>query len=303
MDLNNLHRRLRQIAFYDSEESNDLRTLQSQRAIESQEEIELDIDNLNSFTPFRHRKFKLKAQGPGPLGPPNLEAMILSNETDFNKRPAYSPPKVRNFTASERYTLNKLARDDKFVIKPSDKGGAVVLWGREDYLREGYKQLSDLTSYKRMEEDLTEKHRIEVQKVVEDMYQEGDIDETVKKYLTDIKSKTPNLYLLPKIHKQIKPTPGRPVVSANGCPTEKISQLVDHFLNPGCKDIRSFVKDTTHFLNLMGGLGAIPEESWLVTLDVTALYPNIPIKEGLEAAAEALQIERPDLGVNQATEI
>jgi hypothetical protein len=27
------------------------------------------------------------------------------------------------------------------------------------------------------------------------------------------------------------------------------------------------------------------------------LYPNIPIKEGLEAAAEALQKERPDLGI------
>jgi hypothetical protein len=126
---------------------------------------------------------------------------------------------------------------------------------------------------------------------------QGDIDESVKLYLTDKHCKCPNLYFLPKIHKKQRPVPGRPVVSANGCPTEKISQLVDQFLNPGCVNIRSFVKDTTHFLSLMGKVGKIPENSFLVTLDVAALYPSIPIKEGMQAAAEALREERPDLSV------
>jgi hypothetical protein len=47
------------------------------------------------------------------------------------------------------------------------------------------------------------------------------------------------------------PPPGRPVVSGNGRPTEKISKFVDHFLNPTVKDIWSYVKDTTHVLKLM----------------------------------------------------
>jgi hypothetical protein len=115
---------------------------------------------------------------------------------------------------------------------------------------------------------------------VEEAYQNGDIHESVKKYLTDQTCKTPYLYLLPKIHKGITPPPGRPVVSGNNGPTEKISKFVNHFFNPTVKDIRSFVKDTTHFLALVKDFGEIPESSLLVTLDVAALYPSIPIELG-----------------------
>ena len=83
---------------------------------------------------------------------------------------------------------------------------------------------------------------------MEDLFQNGEIDETVKAYLLKDTGRTARLYFLPKIHKGIKPPPGRPVVAANGAPTEKISQFVDHFVNPFCPKIRSFVKDTTHFL-------------------------------------------------------
>ena len=41
---------------------------------------------------------------------------------------------------------------------------------------------------------------------------------------------TAKFYTLPKIHKQ--GTPGRPIISANNCPTEKISRYVNHFLEP-----------------------------------------------------------------------
>ena len=58
-----------------------------------------------------------------------------------------------------------------------------------------------------------------------------------------------------KIHKGIVPPPGRPVVAANGAPTEKISQFVDHFVNPFCPKIKYFVTDTTHFLQKLEGIG------------------------------------------------
>ena len=39
-------------------------------------------------------------------------------------------------------------REDRFIIiKPADKGSCVVVWDREDYLLEGYKQLSDTSTY------------------------------------------------------------------------------------------------------------------------------------------------------------
>jgi hypothetical protein len=181
------------------------------------------------------------------------------------------------------------------VIKPVDKGQAICVLDREDYLLEGYKQLSDQNKYEKVGLDLTEKHRKEVQNLVEDAYQNGEIHESVKKFLTDVTCKTPNLYLLPKIHKKVTPPPGRPVISGNNGPTEKISKFVDHFLNPTVKRIKSFVKDTTHFLRLINELGDIPDSSLLVTLDVAALYPSIPIDLGLEAARETFDEYRPGL--------
>jgi hypothetical protein len=83
------------------------------------------------------------------------------------------------------------------------------------------------------------------------VYQSGEIDKTVKRYFTDNKCKTARMYFLPKIHKGISPPPFRPVFSGNGCPTEKISQCVDHFVNPTTKTNKSYVKDTTHFLQLI----------------------------------------------------
>ena len=94
--------------------------------------------------------------------------------------------------------------------------------------------------------------------------------------------------MLPKIHKKMENPPGRPIVSGNGCPTEKISQLVDFFLQPHVKLLPSYIKDTTHFLLKLNQLGNLPPNTILAPLDVASLYTNIPNTEGLEAARLAL---------------
>jgi hypothetical protein len=82
-------------------------------------------------------------------------------------------------------------------------------------------------------------------------------------------------------------------VSANGCPTEKNSKLVDFFLNPASTSHKSYVRDTAHFLNIIQELGTLPENCILVTFDVSSLYTNIPHVGGLQAAKEALNKHRP----------
>jgi hypothetical protein len=47
-------------------------------------------------------------------------------------------------------------------------------------------------------------------------------------YLNPEDPKPCRFYLLPKIHKENNP--GRPIVSANGHPTEKISEFIDFHL-------------------------------------------------------------------------
>ena len=98
--------------------------------------------------------------------------------------------------------------------------------------------------------------------------------------------RTARFYLLPKIHKP--GNPGRPIVSSCGAPTEKISQFVDYHLRPLVENLPSFIKDTISFITKLQSLNNIPEGSFLVTLDVSSLYTNIPYQEGIEACTEAL---------------
>jgi hypothetical protein len=128
--------------------------------------------------------------------------MISVNEHQYNARPTWKSDPRSNLTPGERVAIKELRTNENIVIKPADKGSAVIILNRLDYLKEGYKQLSEPRFYKKVDSCLTEKHRKEVQDTIEDMYQDGEIDDTVKSYLTDSTCRTPQLYLLPKIHKK-----------------------------------------------------------------------------------------------------
>jgi hypothetical protein len=99
------------------------------------------------------------------------------------------------------------------------------------------------------------------------------------------KPKAGRFYLLPKFHKVNNP--GRPIVSANGHPTEKISEFVDFHLRPHVEVLPSHLKDTTDYLQKMESMNALPSGIILVSMDVTSLYTNIPHNDGIEACREA----------------
>jgi hypothetical protein len=74
-------------------------------------------------------------------------------------------------------------------------------------------------------------------------------------------------------------------VSANGHPTEKILEFIDFHLRPFVANLTSHIKDTTNYLKKMGNL-TIPENTTLVTMDVSSLYTNIPHDDGIAACRE-----------------
>ena len=112
-------------------------------------------------------------------------------------------------------------------------------------------------------------------------------------YLLNTHLRPGRFYLLPKIHKNVLPPPGRPIISAIGSPTEKISEFLDHFLQPFLADMPSFVKDTGHFLYILSKLGLLPQNTILVTLDVTSLYTNVPLLQAKQAVGRVLNRTRP----------
>ena len=61
---------------------------------------------------------------------------------------------------------------------------------------------------------------------------------------------------------------------------------MDSHLRQYTPRIPSYIKDTTHFINIMKNIQLDPEDllvTLLVTIDVSSLYTNIPHNEGIAA--------------------
>ena len=95
-------------------------------------------------------------------------------------------------------------------------------------------------------------------------------------------------YLLPKIHKRLHDVPGRPVILNCGYYTENISSFFH--LQPLAQKVKSYIKDTNHFLNRLSSLGKLPQGAILCTVDVVGLCPNIPHSEGLTSLGRVLEL-------------
>ena len=82
-------------------------------------------------------------------------------------------------------------------------------------------------------------------------------------------------------------------MSGNNSPTEKISSFVDEHIKPFVPLIPSYIKDTTDFINKIQGISDLPDFFFMVTMDVTSLYTNIPNHKGLRAVARTLARHTP----------
>ena len=62
---------------------------------------------------------------------------------------------------------------------------------------------------------------------------------------------------------RLNDVPGRPVILNCGTPTEKLSEFLNHHLQPIMKAGKSYIKDTGDFLEKLKNLGNIPSNAIL----------------------------------------
>ena len=77
-------------------------------------------------------------------------------------------------------------------------------------------------------------------------------------------------------------------ISSVNCHTAKISEFVDHNLQPIVQNLKSYVKDTSDFVRKIKNIGKVPDDSYLVSMDVRALYTNISHEMGIKYVNEPL---------------
>lgn len=178
------------------------------------------------------------------------------------------------------------------IIKPADKGGVICLMDLDSYKKEVLRQLSDHTyyrtvSYSEVVADYDELHRI-----ILDMLHLNLISlDTFEYILPPDDPKFRCFYGLPKIHKpldkwisNVRPFMPkiRPIISGTNSDTWCLSQFLNTFLISHSQSHPSYLKDTGDFLQTISDL-VVPQDSFLVSLDIESLYTNLSHDECLEA--------------------
>ena len=145
------------------------------------------------------------------------EIRILSKGLNF----CLIPSKINEEQLSADHdTFARFLRiKDYFMAKERDKGSAVVVMENVDYLEEANRQLTNERFYKKLDTDPTKEVSTRITQELTIMKENSHIAKNTFDYLKPDKPKAGRFYLLPKIHKVNNP--GRPIVSANGHPTEK----------------------------------------------------------------------------------
>ncbi|XP_069083443.1 zinc finger protein 91-like [Pleurodeles waltl] len=210
------------------------------------------------------------------------KAVLTDLATIHPKRPFINIPTI------ERKALRTLDEDTSIVIKQADKGGAIVIMNTVDYRHECLRLLSDDTYYAKITRDPTPRLQSQIKSMILEATNNAWISPKEAAFLDTLHPKVPYFYCLPKIHKDTSPPPGRPIVSGIGSLLEPLSVFCDHFLQPLVKKSSTYLQDTKDVLNLIDLINETVYVHGLITLDVEALYTNIPQDATLQVVETTL---------------
>ena len=204
-----------------------------------------------------------------------------------------------NLNNAEIKALKNIRQNPDIIIKSADKGSATVIMDKQNYINEGYRQLGDERYYKKIETPIFPETLLKVNEILINLLSKGIISEKQFQYLKSPEEPRPRqLYMLPKIHKPLEKwpvvnmPPGRPIISDCSSESYKVSEYIDHFLQPIASKHESYLKDTSDFLNKLNQV-KINENSLIVTMDVESMYTNIDHESGLTAVKKAFE-NNPD---------
>lgn len=244
--------------------------------------------------------------------PPEANILIKEDQKEFHRH-FKNWKEQPNLSQEEEDAIKELMGNKHIVIKPADKGSAVVILGRDQYIFEVTRQLSDTNYYTKLNRPIYLQTVPIVRGILDSLFKQGFINAKQRRYLQGSQEpRARRFYILPKIHKDpekwtvpFKIPPGRPIVSDCNSETYQTAEYIDYYLNPLSVKHPAYVKDTYHFISLITML-QIPLNSFFFTIDIDSLYTNIDIPAGLKAVKNIFQkypAHRPDKELLELLEI
>ena len=188
-------------------------------------------------------------------------------------------PPPSNLTKNERDAIQSLKKNNDIVILPADKGKCTVVMDKEEYIQKMETKLSDIDTYKKLEKDLTDDLQKEIAKQLDNIEAAGQINKVTHLKLRPTQSQIPRIHGHPKIHKPPE-YPLREIVDSTGSVVKQIDKYVSRILKQYVKKTDHYVKNSSDFVEQVKH-ETVGEHETLVSYDVTALYPSVPLDEAM----------------------
>ncbi|MCG8429652.1 MAG: hypothetical protein MJA29_00535, partial [Candidatus Omnitrophica bacterium] len=194
-----------------------------------------------------------------------------------------------NITREEKEALKTLRDDKDRMVLTADKGVAMVVMDKSQYIEKCLALLNDPKVYAESR-DLTRTIHNKVIATLrlinrkdEDRLYEWKKDWYHRLLPSGSTSPPARFYGLPKIHKANCPM--RPIVSACGTSTYNLAKFLTQILQTYVGKTQSFVKDS-HDLVRKLSYWEIADDEELVSFDVSALFTSIPVSSALQVINE-----------------
>lgn len=193
--------------------------------------------------------------------------------------------RTRNGNTRERKIIKELKEKPVYYVK-ADKGNTLVILDQEDYDQRMSNKINE-GPYKELRNDPLPDLVKRVDKTLKEC----------KQVIGNNKLKATNPILprikgLPKIHK-----PGnemREIVSAEGSPTHRLAKwLLQQFQGLGQQSGTTAVKNTKNFTQHLQSMEQLDADEIMVSFDVKALFPSIPVKEAISILEDWLKQQLP----------
>ena len=248
-----------------------------------------------SNKPLTPAQRSVLAKGPNfavtPRQPPNLEHITaieaactkLSQQdaeelrADINRVLRSSHPPKPNLTKAQNIALRELKRDRDRIVLTADKGVAMVVMDKQDYINKA-NQLLNQNTYKVISKDPTNTIKNKLINILKGIKTKTGLGSNTYKSMYPTGCVPPKFYGLPKIHKP--DTPLRPIVSSCGSVTYGVAKELAKILKPlvgksphHINSTQDFVEQAKHF-KLEAG-------ECLSSYDVSALFTSVPIDPAL----------------------
>ena len=148
--------------------------------------------------------------------------------------------------------------------------------------------------YMKTNDSIINEAKTKIRFLTEQALEDDVINKAEFEAMNDSKKGPGKFYCTFKVHKdhpEGSTPPERPIVSGSGSFSENIGIFIEYHIRELANKHTTFIQDTPDFLRQIEVLNEneiLSHDSILVTIDIQALYTNIPLDEALECTKEAL---------------